>query len=94
MTRIVLLVRARQELTDTIEQQFKEKFGDVEFIDVEPLDPTDLLNLCQKHDVAAVALRENPLPVLAMEAGIPCIPIRHGHALQRLVSVELLTEPL
>ena len=94
MTSIVLLVRSRQELTDTIEQQLKEKFGEVEFIDVEPRTPTDLLELCQQHDAVAVLLRENPLPVLAMEAGIPCIPVRHGLALQRLVSVDSVTEPL
>jgi hypothetical protein len=34
------------------------------------------------------------LPVLAMEAGIPCIPVRHGQALQRLISVDSVTEPL
>lgn len=95
MTQVVLLVRSRQELTAEIVLQLKDKFGDdIEFIDVEPRTPDDLGALCVQHAAVAVLLRENPLPIVAIRAGIPCIPVRHGQALQRLVSVESVTEPL
>ncbi len=92
---VILLVRSREELTEEIKQQLRTKFEeDLEFIDVEPRTPEELFRLTQQHQAVAVLLRENPLPKTTIEAGIPCIPIRHGEQLCRLVSVDAVTTPL
>lgn len=90
---VILLVRARQELTEEFVARLKGYFGsDIDFVDVEPRTPEELDELVSQHNAVAVLLRENPLPVKAMKR-VPCIPLRPGQ-LVKLTSIEPSVEPL
>lgn len=92
MSSVILVVRARHELTPELKDLLAEKFGDIEYIDVEPHTPEELEQQVSQHEAVAVLLRENPLPVLAMKR-VPCIPLREG-PLVRLKSIDPEVEPL
>ena len=90
MTSNVLLVRCKHELSDELTDQLELAFpdaGELNFINVEPSTPEELLSLVQEYKAIAVLLRENPLPLLAMEL-VPCIPLRPDQPLQKLASLK------